>query len=79
MATEPSIATETPDLEKARYGGDKSGSALNFVMLELTLALPAHPDVQFVNRVQHRSGAFGLFSDAGDASTAFAWGIKFRF
>jgi hypothetical protein len=79
LATEPSIATETPDLEKARYGGDKSGSALNFVMLELTLALPEHPDVQFVNRVQHRSGAFGLFSDAGDASTAFAWGIKFRF
>jgi hypothetical protein len=74
-----SIATETPDLEKARYGGDKAGSALNFVMLELTLALPEHPNVQFVNRFQHRSGAFGLINDAGDASTAFAWGVKFQF
>lgn len=74
-----SIATETPDLEKARYGGDKAGAALNFVMLELTLALPEHPNFQFVNRFQHRSGAFGLINDAGDASTAFVWGLKFRF
>ncbi len=74
-----SIATETPDLEKARYGGDKAGAALNFVMVELTLALPEHPNVQFVSRFQHRSGAFGLINDTGDASTAFVWGLKFRF
>ncbi|HZF36182.1 MAG TPA: hypothetical protein VE914_20465 [Candidatus Angelobacter sp.] len=74
-----SIATETPDLEKARYGGDKSGAALNFVMVELTLSLPEHPNIQFVNRFQHRSGAFGLINNTSDASTAFVWGFKFRF
>ena len=74
-----SIATETPDLEKARYGGDKSGAALNFVMVELTLALPEHPNIQFVSRFQHRSGAFGLINNTSDASTAFVWGLKFRF
>jgi hypothetical protein len=74
-----SIATETPDLEKARYGGDKAGAALNFVMFELTLALPEHPNIQFVSRFQHRSGAFGLINDTSDASTAFVWGLKFRF
>jgi hypothetical protein len=74
-----SVATETPDLEKARYGGDKAGAALNFVMVELTLALPAHPNIQFVNRFQHRSGAFGLINNTSDASTAFVWGLKLRF
>jgi len=74
-----SIATETPDLEKARYGGDKAGAALNFVMVELTLALPEHPNIQFVSRFQHRSGAFGLINNTSDASTAFVWGLKFRF
>ena len=75
----PSLATETPELEKEQYGGDKAGAAQNFVMLELTLALPQYPDIQFVNRFQHRSGAFGLINNTGDASTAFVWGIKYRF
>ena len=75
----PSLATETPDLEKAQYGGNHAGAGLNFVMLELTLALPEHPNIQLVNRFQHRSGAFDLINNAGDASTAFVWGFKYRF
>ena len=75
----PSLATETPDLEKAQYGGNHAAAGLNFVLVELTLALPDHPEIQFVNRLQHRSGAFDLISNTRDASTAFVWGFKFRF
>lgn len=74
-----SLATETPDLEKKRYGDDKSSAVLNFVLVELTLALPEHPSIEFVSRMQHRSGVFGLIGDTGEASTAFAWGLRYRF
>jgi hypothetical protein len=75
----PSIANGTPALEKAQYGGDHSGPLLNFVVIEFTFALPDHPEIQFVNRLQHRSGAFNLINNTSDASTAFVWGFKYRF
>ena len=74
-----SIANGTPALEKAQYGGEHSGPLLNFVILEFTFALPDHPEIQFVNRFQHRSGAFNLLNNTSDASTSFVWGIKYRF
>jgi len=74
-----SFATDTPDLEVARYGLNKANPILNFVLAEFTFALPDHPNPELVMRMQHRSGIFGLYDNTWDASTAFTWGLKVRF
>lgn len=74
-----SIATETPKLESDRYGKDESSALLNFVLAEFTFALPDDPGPALVMRMQHRSGTFGLINNTSDASTAFTWGIRYRF
>ena len=74
-----SIASETPKLEYTRYGKDESSALLNFVMAEFTFALPDVPGPELVMRMQHRSGTFGLINNTSDASTAFTWGIRYRF
>jgi hypothetical protein len=74
-----SIASETPKLESERYGNDESSALLNFVLVEFAFALPDYPGPELVMRMQHRSGAFGLINNTSDASTAFTWGIRYRF
>jgi len=74
-----SIATETPELEVARYGRNHSSAVLNFVLLEATFALPSLPGPELFARFQHRSGAFSIINATSDASTFLGTGIRFRF
>jgi hypothetical protein len=72
-----SIATKTPKLEAKRR--KDTNKALNYVMAELTLSLPEHPQWALIARYHHRSGMFGVFNGVHDASTAFAAGLKYWF
>ena len=73
-----SIATDTAEAEVARKQSADS-RVLNYVMAEITLSLPEHPQWALVGRYHHRSGAFGAYNGVWDASTAFAAGLKYWF
>ena len=72
-----SYATRTPNLEKELH--DKTSRFLNYLMLELTFALPETPAWSLVVRLHHRSGILGLFNDVEGASNALGMGLKYKF
>ncbi len=73
-----SYATKTPKLERAAHG-ESAANLLNYVIGEITLAPPSNEHVSLSIRYQHRSGMFGTFSGVGEASTIFAFGMKYHF
>jgi hypothetical protein len=74
----PSYATRKPELEKKIHRG-KTSHFLNYLMLELTFALPKAPQWNLVVRLHHRSGIFGTFDGVEGASNALGVGLKYRF
>jgi len=73
-----SYATRTPEIEEDLHG-DKTALLLNYLMLELSFALPETPKWSLVVRIHHRSGIFGLFNGVEGASNALGIGIKYKF
>ncbi|MBC6440833.1 MAG: hypothetical protein GDA49_10590 [Rhodospirillales bacterium] len=49
---------------------------LNRFNLELTGAMPHHPDTSLMVRLQHRSGIFGLINGVTDASNFLPFGVR---
>ncbi len=72
-----SFATSVPALEINRNG--RSTQLLNYLLFELTFALPQEPDWQVVGRLHHRSGVFGLFDGVGSGSNIYVAGLRRRF
>ena len=68
-----SYATKIPKLE------EKPGASqwLNYLLVEVTFALPTHPEWALVGRIHHRSGYWGAL--APNSSNVAAAGIKYRF
>jgi hypothetical protein len=68
-----SYATEVPELEQ------EAGASqwLNYLLFEVTFALPKYPEWAIVGRIHHRSGFFGALAPNG--SNVVAAGIKYRF
>ncbi len=52
---------------------------LNYLMFEIGLSLPKHPQWQLFLRIHHRSGAYGLFCRGIVGSTAVGLGLRYRF
>lgn len=52
---------------------------LNYLMFETTLALPSYPQWQFVIRLHHRSGAFGLYGADNSGSNFLGVGLRYNF
>jgi hypothetical protein len=74
-----SFPTEVPPLETRRHGPDLSGRVLNYVLGEVTFALPEVPEWNLVWRFHHRSGFFGAFDGVTEGSTVIGGGIKYKF
>ncbi len=72
-----SYDSKVPEIEIPSEGTPQR--VLNYLMLELTLALPQHPQWEFVARIHHRSGVFGLYDSANSGSTAVGLGLRYRF
>jgi hypothetical protein len=72
----PSYATRRPVTEE--QGREQTSHLLTYVMIELELALPSHPNTALITRIHHRSGAFGVVAEDG-SSNALVFGIKHRF
>ena len=68
-----SDATEVPKLEQE----DGASQWLNYLLFEVTFALPKYPEWAIVGRIHHRSGFFGALAPNG--SNVVAAGIKYRF
>ena len=71
----PSFATEPPKLEMKNF--DEAKRLQNYVFFELTFGLPRFPQWDFVVRLHHRSGVFGLLGGSG--SSVPTVGIKYKF
>jgi hypothetical protein len=74
----PSFATSLPEQERRRHG-HHSSAVLNEFFGEVTIGAPGLPRWALVGRMEHRSGIFGLINGVHDASTAFGYGLKYRF
>jgi hypothetical protein len=72
----PSYATHVPEIEVQRSDGSERLQV--YMMLELEVTLPSHPNMAVITRIHHRSNAFGTVADEG-TSNALAFGLKFRF
>jgi hypothetical protein len=72
-----SYATRTPKIEEEIH--KKTSLLLNYLMLEMTFALPETPQWNLVVRLHHRSGIFGFFDGIEGASNALGIGLKYKF
>lgn len=71
-----SYATDVPELEESN--GLKSANFMNYLLLELSLGLPQYPQWDFVLRLHHRSGGYGMFGTS-TGSNFVCGGLKYRF
>lgn len=69
--------TEVPPFE-IEFSKNEGEQLLHFLALELTLALPEHPDVALMLRVHHRSSVLGLYGDGGGTNFVTA-GMRFQY
>jgi len=71
-----SWATQIPALEKADPTNSDNAQLLNYILIEVTFAIPESP-WSLVTRIHHRSGVWGLFGHSG--SNILEAGIRYRF
>lgn len=65
-----------------RFTSSKSNDfrkLLNYLMLEMTFAMPSHPDWQLVARVHHRCTMYGVYGNSRGGSTNVGLGIRYYF
>jgi|WetSurMetagenome_2_1015567.scaffolds.fasta_scaffold327453_2 hypothetical protein len=72
-----SYVTSVPAIERG-YSNDTK-RLLNYLMLEATFAPPSYPRLQFVARIHHRSGAYGLYHAGNSGSNDVGVGIRYLF
>lgn len=58
---------------------DQPKKFLNFLLGEIAIALPCHPEWELIARIHHRSGAYGLYHANNSGSTAVGIAIRYRF
>lgn len=72
-------ATDVSEVEQARAHDGKGSQLMHFFAPEITLAYPSAPNYQLVLRMHHRSGVFGLVSDAWGGAQYGAVGLRIWF
>lgn len=75
VSSGPNYASGISDFERRTNGTRLQ----NFFSPELTFALPEHKERQLVIRLHHRSGAYGVVSNAGSGATYISAGIRWWF
>lgn len=72
-----SYVSSVPAIEKRQNENTKR--LLNYLAFEATFATPAHPEWQFVVKIHHRSGAYGLYHAGNTGSNDIGVGIRYLF
>lgn len=73
-----SYASHVPYVEKGATSDD-SRRLLNYLMFEITIALPKYSAVELVGRIHHRSTACGIFGNGNSGSNNVGVGIRYYF
>jgi hypothetical protein len=79
LSTGVSYASDISDVEMDRAGDEKGDRLLHYFSPEITLALPSNPDLELIFRFHHRSGVFGLVSEARGGAQYGTVGLRYRF
>ena len=72
-----SFATEKPSYETEI--NNMTSQWLNFLMFDMTFALPDYPNWALQLRLHHRSGIFGLINNISGGANFFTAGLKYTF
>lgn len=72
-----SLSSHVPNADRGNKEDDEVSRFLNYMIVELALALPSQPQAQLVFRVHHKCTAFGLFPKRASAGSTGV-GIGFR-
>jgi hypothetical protein len=67
------------EVEQERAEDDAGSQVMHFFSPEITLAAPSRPNVELVLRFHHRSGVWGLVSDAWGGAQYASVGLRVRF
>jgi hypothetical protein len=79
VSTGMNYATDISDKEKSRARDDAGARWLHYFSPEITFALPQAPQYELLLRLHHRSGVFGLISDAWGGAQYGTAGLRVRF
>lgn len=79
LSTGLNWASEITDVEQDRANDGKGSQLMHYFAPEVTFALPDHPNTELMIRIHHRSGVFGLVSDAFGGAQYATVGLRFRF
>jgi hypothetical protein len=79
LSTGINWASEVTEVEQDRARDEEGSQLMHYFSPEITFARPSHPDVEFLIRFHHRSGVFGLISDAWGGAQYLSAGIRVRF
>lgn len=79
VSTGFNYASNISDREKDRAMDDKGSKLMHFFAPEITFALPSRPNYELLFRFHHRSGVFGLVSDAWGGAQYGTIGLRIRF
>jgi hypothetical protein len=79
VSTGLNYASEITAVEQDRARDGEGSRLMHFFSPEVTFALPTRPDVELMFRMHHRSGVFGLVSDAWGGAQYGTVGLRVRF
>lgn len=79
LSTGLNWASEVTEVEASRAQDGEGDRLMHFFSPEVTFAAPARPDLELVFRFHHRSGVFGLVSDAWGGAQYATVGLRIRF
>jgi hypothetical protein len=79
LSTGVNYATGISEMERDRARDDEGSRWMHFFSPEITLALPSRPEIELLFRLHHRSGVFGLVSDAWGGAQYGTVGLRIRF
>ena len=79
LSTGMNWASEVTGVERDRARDEEGSQWMHFFSPELTFAMPDNPNTELLLRFHHRSGVFGLVSDAWGGAQYATVGLRFRF
>lgn len=72
-------ASTVTEVERERAKDGDGSRLMHFFSPEVTIAAPSRPNLELVFRFHHRSGVFGLVSDAWGGAQYSSVGLRLRF
>lgn len=72
-------ANTVTDVEQERARDGVGSRWMHYLAPEITFAAPSHPNIELLFRFHHRSGVFGLVSDAWGGAQYATVGVRIRF